>query len=314
MELTVGHDVGRAVRVGWRGGDLFHYVYAPAEPRSEAPRPYLHPLRTLAGAVVSLYRPHDHLWHKGLCFGISNFGPDNFWGGGSYRRGEGYRTLDNIGIIEHLDFPVLRCGAGAVGVVERLRWVRRGGDPVVSERRRLGVAVWVDQRAWRLAFETVLRNDGDTEITIGSPTTQGRENAGYGGLFWQGPRSFRGGRVVTATGTGADELMGWRGPWLGFTGRHDGFGPPESLASTLVFRDHPANPGAPTRWFVRTEPYGCLGPAPFFDREYAFVPGAELRLRYDVVIADGERDPAGCAGLAERAGATDLLAEATGDG
>ncbi|AVT35660.1 PmoA family protein [Plantactinospora sp. BB1] len=312
--LAVSHDVGRSVRVGWRGAELFHYVYTPPEPREEAPRPYLHPLRTLAGNVVSLYRPHDHLWHKGLCFGISNFGPDNFWGGGTYLRGQGYRRLDNIGVVEHLDFPVLRCDPDAVRLVERLRWVTRDGRRVVSEQRRLAVAVWANQSAWRLRFETVLRNDGDTVITIGSPTTQGRENAGYGGLLWQGPRSFRGGRVVTPAGVGADDLMGWRGPWLGFVGRHDGLGPAETLASTLVFRDDPTNPGAPTRWFVRTEPYACLGPAPFFDREYPFAPGTELRLRYDVVVADGERDPAGCARLADRAGATELLTDPAGEG
>ncbi|WP_377476121.1 DUF6807 domain-containing protein [Plantactinospora endophytica] len=307
--LTIGHDVDRSVRVAWRGAELFRYVYAPQEPRAEAPRPYFHPLRTLAGNVVSLYRPHDHLWHKGLCFGISNFGPDNFWGGSTYLRGQGYRTLDNIGVVEHLDFPALRPDADAVRMVERLRWVGRNGDRVVSERRRLAVAVWANLSAWRLSFETVLRNDSDAVIPVGSPTTQGRENAGYGGLFWQGPRSFRGGRVVSPAGFGADELMGWRGPWLGFVGRHDGLGPAETLASTLVFRDHPTNPGSPTRWFVRTEPYGCLGPAPFFDREYAFAPGTELRLRYDVLVADGERDPTGCARLAERAAATELLTD-----
>ncbi|MBF9129366.1 PmoA family protein [Plantactinospora sp. S1510] len=307
--LTVTHDVGRSVRVGWHGTELFDYVYTPEEPRAESPRPYLHPMRTLAGNVVSLYRPHNHLWHKGLCFGVSNFGPYNFWGGSTYVRGQGYRSLDNLGLVAHVDFPALRRDADAVRLVERLRWVGPDGSPVVSERRRLAVAVWANLSTWRLQFETVLRNDTDEVITVGSPTTQGRENAGYGGLFWHGPRSFIGGQVLTEDGPGADELMGWRGPWMGFVGRHDGLGPPAALTSTLVFRDDPANVGGRTRWFVRTEPYACLGPAPFFDREYAFAPRTELRLRYDVLVADGERDVAGCARLAERAGMTDLLTD-----
>lgn len=307
--LTVNHDVGRSVRVGWHGAELLRYVYTPEEPAEESPRPYLHPLRTLAGNEVSLYRPHDHRWHKGLCFGISNFGPDNFWGGGTYVRGQGYQALDNIGRVEHHDFPVLRRDADAVRLTERLRWVSAHGHPVAAEHRRLAVAVWANLSAWLLQFSTVLRNTTNETITIGSPTTQGRENAGYGGMLWHGPRSFIGGRVVTEDRTGADELMGWRGRWLGFVGRHDGYGPPGTLASTLVFRNHPTNLGADTtRWFVRTEPYACLGPAPFFDREYPLAPGAELRLRYDVVIADGERDVAGCGRLADRAGGTDLFA------
>jgi hypothetical protein len=216
--------------------------------------------------------------------------------------------LGNNGVITHLGFPALRNDRDGVRLVEELRWVGPGGNRLVAERRRLAVAVWPNLSAWVLQFETVLRNDTNRVIPIGSPTTEGRENAGYGGLFWRGPRSFTGtGQVVTPDGVGADELMGWRGPWMAYVGRHDGLGPPATLASTLVFRDHPTNPGSPTRWFVRTDPYGCLGPAPFFDREYAFAPGTELRLRYDVVVADGERDVAGCARLADRAAATDLL-------
>ena len=119
---------------------------------------------------------------------------------------------------------------------------------------------------------------------IGSPTTEGRPNAGYGGLFWRGPRSFSGGTVHVPGVAGGDELMGTRAPWLGFTGRHDGHG----RVSTLVFVDAPDNPGHPTKWFVRTGIFACAGPAPFFDAEITVPTGAALTRRYAVVIADGE--------------------------
>ncbi len=51
----------------------------------------------------------------------------------------------------------------------------------------------------------------DRAIPIGSPTTRGRENAGYGGLFWRGPRSFTGGSVLAPGVAGGDELRGIRG-------------------------------------------------------------------------------------------------------
>ena len=54
-----------------------------------------------------------------------------------------------------------------------------------------------------------MRNTSDAAISIGSPTTKGRENAGYGGLFWRGPRSFTGGTVVAPGASGAgNEVRG----------------------------------------------------------------------------------------------------------
>src|SRR3954464_270401 len=70
-----------SLRVTWRGRELFRYVYRAREAQVESPRPYLHPIRTLGGRLVSVYRPHDHVWHKGLSVALPNAGPDNFWGG-----------------------------------------------------------------------------------------------------------------------------------------------------------------------------------------------------------------------------------------
>jgi hypothetical protein len=138
--------------------------------------------------------------------------------------------------------------------------------------------------AWVLHFATSFTNVCGAEIVLGSPTTQGRPNAGYGGLFWRGPRSFTGGSVHTPDGSGGDELMGARAPWMAFTGVHDGHG----RRSTLVMVDAPSNPTHPTQWFVRSTPFACLGPAPFFDTELTVAPVGTVDLSYAVVIATGD--------------------------
>ncbi|HET6505096.1 MAG TPA: DUF6807 family protein [Amycolatopsis sp.] len=148
-----------------------------------------------------------------------------------------------------------------------------------------------------------MRNISGKRVTFGSPTTNGRESAGYSGLFWRGPRSFSGGIVVTPEGGGGDELTGWRGPWLGFIGRHDGVG----IGSTVVFVDHPSDYCHPTKWFVRSGVYAVVCPAPFYDTEHDVEVGGTLALRYDVLIADGARDVAGCTRLARQAAETDMF-------
>jgi len=283
--------------------ELFRYVFRPDDPQLESPRPFFHPVRTLGGDLVTVYRPHDHVWHKGIALSLPNVGAENFWGGPTFRGGQ-YVQAHNDGAMRHEAFDVGKVKDGVARLDERLSWVTESGQTTVTERRRIAAAVLPDAPAtWLLAFETTMTNVSGADIVIGSPTTEGRPNAGYGGLFWRGPRSFTGGTVVTPDGSGGDELMGTRGSWLAFAGRHDGHG----RTSTLVFRDAPANFSYPSQWFVRSTPFAAVCPAPFFDAVHTFPAGAALTLRYDIAVADGSLDPAACAGLAERAAARDLL-------
>ncbi len=304
--LSLLHEQDRALVVRWHDSDLFRYVYRPWEPQLESPKPYFHPLRTLGGDLVSLYRPHDHVWHKGISLALCNVGTENFWGGPTYTRAaQAYQHLDNNGEQRHTGFEQLEVtGDGEqVRVVETLDWISQAGQKMFTERRSFAVRPHPEQGAWQLSYSSQLINTSGATVDFGSPTTKGREAAGYSGLFWRGPRSFSGGVVVTPEGTGGDELMGCSGPWLGFVGRHDGAG----VGSTLVFRDHETNYNFPTKWFVRSGMYAVVCPAPFYDEEHPVADGEALELRYDVLIADDVRDVDGCAELAKTAGDHDLL-------
>jgi hypothetical protein len=292
--LGLVHEHGRALRISYRDTELLRYVYQPWDAQLESPRPYFHPVRTLGGDLVTLYRPHDHVWHKGIAWSLPNVGPANFWGGPTFLRDGGYQQLANNGAMRHGEFERISCDDREVSVTQRLDWVTEQGEIWFAERRGFTVEVDVSAGAWTLGFATSFSNVSGTQIAIGSPTTEGRPNAGYGGLFWRGPRSFTGGLVCAPDAVGGDELMGIRAPWLGFCGRHDEHG----RTSTLVFVDQADNPGSPPQWFVRSQPFACVCPAPFFSEEIPVAPGDELTLRYAVVIADSAREPDEIAHLA----------------
>jgi hypothetical protein len=300
MILTSGET---ALTAAWDDTELFRYVYRPDDPQLESPRPYFHPVKTLSGDLVSLYRPHDHVWHRGIALSLPNVGEHNFWGGVTFRAGK-YVQLHNDGSMVHESFDLAAVKDDTIRIDERLSWATEiTKETPITERRRVAAAAWPEADAWCLAFETTLTNVSGQDIVIGSPTTQGRPNAGYGGLFWRGPRSFTGGTVLTPEGPGGDEVMGRRGPWLGLAGQHDGTG----RWSTVVFRDDDRNFAHPTQWFVRSTPFACICPAPFFDTEHVFAASTSLTLRYDIAVADGALDAAGCAGLATRAASHDPL-------
>ncbi len=294
VALQAVHRIGRSITVSAGDAELFAYVYRPDTPVLESPKPYLHPVRTLGGALVSLYRPHDHVWHKGIAWSLPHVGEHNFWGGPTFVDG-GYVQLDNNGSATHRELTTLNATPARVEIGHTLDWTAQSGAPVIAERRALTVTV-VDETAWALVFETEMTNVSGARLDFGSPTTKGRDNAGYGGLFWRGPRSFTGGVIQSPEGAGGDELRGRRAEWFGFRGRHDESGD----SSTIVMVDDSANPQHPPQWFARSQQFACLCPAPFFSEEVPLDDGRTLRFRYAVVVADGDRGDDGTALLAER--------------
>ncbi|WP_328468143.1 PmoA family protein [Actinoplanes sp. NBC_00393] len=292
--MRADHALGRSVTVSEGDVQLCTYVYRPQTPQLESPKPYLHPIRTLAGDLVSLYRPHDHVWHKGIAWSLPYVGEHNFWGGPTYVHGHSYVQKENNGSATHRRMTDLSVSGDAVTLAHELDWTSQQGAPVLTEERSLTARV-IDDTSWVLVFATRMTNVSGGVLDFGSPTTKGRANAGYGGLFWRGPRSFTGGVVQSPDGTGADDLRGKRAEWFAFRGRHDGTGG----ASTVVMIDDTANPQHPPQWFTRSEEFACLNPAPFFSAELALDAHASLAFRYAVVIASGDHGELGTRTLAD---------------
>jgi hypothetical protein len=280
-------ETAEAVTLEAGGVELFRYVVQPDVPQLESPHPYLHPLRTTTGELVSLYRPHDHVWHKGISLALPNVDDANFWGGPTYVRDKGYVQLHNNGTQRHDEFTKVHITDGIARIDERLSWITEQGEHWIDEKRRFGAYLLPEESAWVLTFETALHNRRETPIQFGSPTTEGRPAAGYGGFFWRGPRSFNNGKIL-APDTSGEALMGQRAEWLGYVGKHDEI----DGAATIVFVDNAANVRHPTQWFVRSEPYACVCPAPFFDEVLDVAAGDTLTLRYDFLIGSGSWDPA----------------------
>ncbi|MEV0320270.1 PmoA family protein [Streptomyces sp. NPDC050658] len=294
MTLQVTHTHGERITVGSGGVELLGYVYKPDPDPFEARKPYLHPMRTLAGHRVSGYRPSDHRWHKGLQMTASHLSGQNFWGGNSYVHGEGYRRLpDRVGSMRHDGFPALDVQEDRLTLAEDLTWTGNGGEEWAWERRGITVHS-VDEEAgsYALDWSIELTNTRGEALRFGSPTTAGRAMAGYTGLHWRGPRDFTGGAVFGPEGAeGAAELMGTQGPWLAFTSEHDGV----DAHSTLVFAHAPENLDPAhaihaSHWFVRSEPIPTVAFSWAFHEEFELAPGASFGYRYRVLVADGAWD------------------------
>lgn len=284
--LRLETDAG-SVRVTAGDVELAGYVVEPDTPSSDSPKPYLHPLRTTAGDVITAIRPHDHTWHNGLQFTAANLSGENFWGGRTYVRGQGYTELDNNGSIRHLRWQRIHCEDGRAELRHSLAWETRAGECWLTEDRSVEVSdVDLQDGSWLLTWKTSLCNTSGRLLEWGSPATEGRSTAGYGGLFWRGPRSFVGGTAFSSTGVVGDSAMGIRAPWLAYIGQHD-----ISLRhSTVVFVDFPANVRYPTPWYLRTEPFPVASFATTFHDRLPLKQGERIDLTHHVIVADGSWD------------------------
>jgi hypothetical protein len=288
--ITVTHRFGDHVAVEAGGVQLMSYVYKPDPVAYESRKPYTHPLRTLRGRRVSGYRPADHRWHKGLQMTSSHLSGQNFWGGHTYVPGDWYQDLpDRIGSMRHDGFADFTVGGDRLTITERLTWVANSGEEWARERRDIVVhSVEPDEGAWAIDWAIDLTNIRDTPLEFGSPTTAGREMAGYTGLHWRGPREFSGGHILGPGDLGGEEMMGKQAPWLAFVGEHDDV----DAHSTLVFAHAPENEAAihESHWFVRSRDTPTVAFSWAFFEAFALLPGESFAYRYRVVVADGAWD------------------------
>lgn len=265
------------VRLRVRGETVAEYVVAPDIDPRWGPRPYLHPVRTLAGLPVTDTLPEDHRWHLGVSVAMQDVSGTNLWGGRTYVRDTGYTWLADHGRIVHDDWLRMVADDDA-GFAERLRWLDPTGAILLTEERTVSAEALVDRPdAWLLDFAYTLSAPADRDVLLGSPATNGRPGgAGYGGFFWRvAPGQTR---AFTATADGEEAVNGSTEPWLALVGAA-----PEGALYTLAF----AGLSGGDHWFVRTGIYPGVCVALAFARPLPVPAGSGVRRRHRIVVADG---------------------------
>ncbi|MEU8794171.1 PmoA family protein [Streptomyces sp. NPDC048643] len=266
------------------GRPVGRYVTRPELPARLSPRPYLHPVTTLTGTPVTELSPADHAHHLGVGVAVPDVEGHNFWGGRTYVRDQGPTELDDHGVQRHAGFQE----RGPGGFVEDLRWTAAGTE-LLRERRTVAVVELTDS-AWALDFTLALTNVTARALSLGSPATNGRPGAGYGGFFWRARKEPEVPRVFTADTEGEDAVHARPADWLALAGAR----------WTLVF----AGATEVTRrdpWFVRTAQYPGVGSSLAHRSRLTVAAGDTLVRRIVTVVADGTLDRTGAAALVRKA-------------
>jgi hypothetical protein len=245
-------------------------------------KPYLHPLRSASGKVVTRQFPmadmagerKDHPHHQGLSFTYADVNGYNFWASDSTQQNEKSGSI-------RLNKVLKTEGGPKTGTVRvRFDWLTPTGETLLAEDRTMTVRAEPDARI--IDFDITLTA---RQKAVFGDTKEGMFNIRLASGF---------DKMTGSTGCANEkECWGKRADWLDFTGRVDG----EDLGVAIF--DHPGNLRHPTYWHVRE--YGLFAANPFgmrdftanksADGSFTLQKGKTLRFRYRVLIHNGKTEP-----------------------
>ena len=264
-----------AVMVDGKPFTTFHYG-------SDAAKPYLSPLRSASGKIVTRHFPmeevagesHDHLHHRGLWFSYDDVNGVKFWENDpSYKKGK-------MGRIVVRD---TKWKSGTLTAV--MDWKDPDGKVLLVENREMTFAA-SDPKTRVIDFHITL-TAATEDVTFGD-TKEGAFAIRLADAFTE----KKGLKMVDADGRAKmANIWGKRSNWVDYTAEVEG----EQLGVAIF--DHPSNPRHPTYWHARD--YGLFALNPFGQK--AFDPkqeesvmklpkGQKLVYKWRVVIHPGDAE------------------------
>jgi hypothetical protein len=262
---------------------------------ADAPKPYLHPLRTASGKQVTRSFPmdlvegekRDHPHHRGLWFSHGDVNGYDFWANEKNQKGVG-KGRGEIKVVKVKD---IKSGKKS-GTISTLQdWIDATGKRLLSEARTM-----------TFYSETGGNRTVDFDITLTAIEESVFGDTKEGVFAIRLARALEeeiSGTMVNADGGEKEKnVWGKRSPWVDYSGTLDG----EKIG--IVILDHPTSFRHPTYWHSRA--YGLFASNIFGVRDFTrdktstagaatLKPGETMRFRFRVIIHPGDAksfDPA----------------------
>jgi hypothetical protein len=258
----------------------------------DSPKPYLAPMRTADGAVITRRFPmesvagetKDHPHHRGLWFTHGDINQVDFWMNEPGAKG--------------------KHGSIVLNKPEKLKGGKKEGTITASYSWKLDdntVALREDRVMTFVADPQLRIVDFDVTFTAQQPVVLGDTKEGFFALRLRDELAERKGTgtITSAEGkTGMKQVWGKKSPWVDYAGTLEG----KKVGVTIM--DHPGNPRHPTYWHVRD--YGLFAANAFGVHDFlndrsqngslTLKESQQLRFRYRVVIHPGATNEVDAAG------------------
>ncbi|MBZ5514603.1 MAG: PmoA family protein [Acidobacteriia bacterium] len=267
----------------------------------KVPKPYLHPLRSAEGIVVTRGFPMrkdipgestDHPHHRGMYFAHGDVNGIDFWTEAEFEENApvqvGSRTYQASEHLPHgrtvfTKLEEVKSGRDAGSL--RADFNLAGPDGKVIAEETQAYTFRGDAATRTIDCEFILR-------ALGTPVKMGDTKEGTFAIrVVKALEESSGMKMTDSAGrVGEKEIWGKRANWVDYSGTVEG----KKLG--LAIFDNPSNPKHPTYWHARG--YGLFAVNPFGERDFyndpkrdgslTIPPGGSLTFRYRVLIHEGD--------------------------
>jgi hypothetical protein len=265
-------------------------------------RPYLHPLRSASGRIVTRSVPAgqlpgettDHPHHAGLFYGHGDVNGYNYWAiqniPASQTKADA--TMGRI-VLDRVVSASNGKESGSLDVI--FNWLKPDGKPLLTETRKMTFYADPELRIIDFDFDFAAVDNGPV---VFRDTKEGTFAMRMATVLEEPPikpqqkenTPARTGKLLNAQG-GEREAGVWgkRSEWVNYSGVVDG----ETVGVAMM--DHPENPRHPTYWHSRG--YGLHSINPFGVSDFlsdktqngslTLAPGDHVRFRYRLIVHSG---------------------------
>lgn len=245
-------------------------------------KPYFHPLRTPSGLDLTLERPADHPWHRGLWFSWKDINGVNYW-----EEDPSAGVSEGRSVIKRV---VAKLGKKEPNATIRIQLTYSdSARMVMTERRRITVSPPEQGGYWIDSHHTFTAK-ADVTLYLEKPAKHGGVGwGGYAGFSFRGSDQLIDVSFMASSGwKNQDDLTGYgeKEQWMGINAVNQG------KDVSLVIFDDPRNPRYPSPWYIWYAKGQNLffTPSLLFDGPLVLKKGQRLELHYKVRVADGKID------------------------
>ena len=261
-----------AINIDGKPFTTFHYG-------SNAAKPYLSPLRTASGKIITRHFPmeevagesRDHLHHRGLWFSYDDVNGVKFW------ENDPSYTKPNMGRIVVRETKPKGNALNAV-----MEWRALDGKILLLENRDM---IFSGDAKTRMIDFNISLTAATEDVTFGD-TKEGAFAIRLADAFTE----KKGLKMADADGRSKmANIWGKRSNWVDYTASVEG----EEIGVAIL--DHPSNPRHPTYWHARD--YGLFALNPFGQKAFdpkqeesalKLAKGQKLNYKWRVVIHSAE--------------------------
>jgi hypothetical protein len=244
-------------------------------------KPYIHPLGTIDGSVLTANRPADHVWHRALWFSWKTINGLNYWE-------ENRKTGLSRGRTEIKSTKVTLAKDFSAKIEMVLSYHPPKKPEILAEKRTITISTPAKNGRYAIDWTSTFTATGADALLGRTPIKGekgGRGHGGYAGLSIRMARETREWKILDSKGRQDMKIHGQPGAvWVDSSGKTTS----GKQAGVTIF-DHPSNTRHPSPWYIaKNMPY--FSPAILYNKPFTLKKSKTLTLKYRVLVHPGLAD------------------------